>query len=226
MTQKKRILIVDDHPLFREGLKAIIARNNTRYEVVGETGTGHQGLQMAKDLKPDLVLVDISLPDQTGLELTREILKFSANIRILIVSAHSKIDYIVRAFQAGAYGYIVKETALDKLLDGIDCVLNGNYFMDTSVSHQVVKKLSGMATEKKIVPGSSYGALSPREQEILILLAEGMPTNKVAEKLFISPKTVENHRSSIMRKLELHSIQDLIRYAAKTGLIDITAWKY
>jgi DNA-binding NarL/FixJ family response regulator len=224
VTPKTRIVIIDDHPLFREGLKSVIARN-ARHEVVGEAGTGQQGLQRVKELKPDLVLVDISLPDQNGLELARDILKFSSQIRIMIVSTHSKIDYIVRAFQAGASGYVVKESAADKLLDGIDCVLKGDYFMDTSVSRQVVKKLAGLTDQQKVAPAGTFDALTRREQEILTLLAEGMPAEKVAEKLFISPKTVENHRSNIMRKLGLHSTVELIRYAAKTGLIDMAGWK-
>ena len=142
MSQKKSILIIDDHPLFREGIKRII-ESTPKYEVVGEASTGRQGLQMARKLKPDLALVDMSLPDQNGIELTRDILKYSSEIRILIVSMHSKVDYIVKAFQAGATGYLVKESAADMLLEGIDHVLKGNYYMDTKVSQKVVKKLVG-----------------------------------------------------------------------------------
>ena len=223
MSQKKRILIIDDHPLFREGLKRII-ENTPKYEVVGEEGTGRQGLEMAKKLKPDIALVDVSLPDQSGIELIRNILKFSSETRILIVSMHSKVDYIVRAFQNGASGYLVKESAADMLLQGMDHVLKGDYFMDTKVSQKVVRKLVGIPKQNKIVGADSYDTLTPREQEIMVLLADGMSTNQIADKLFISPKTAENHRSSIMRKLDIHSTIELVRYAAKIGLIDMELW--
>ncbi|HUV76540.1 MAG TPA: response regulator transcription factor [Desulfobacterales bacterium] len=223
MTQKKSILVIDDHPLFREGIKRII-ENTSKYELVGEAGTGRQGLQMAKKLKPDLVLVDMSLPDQSGIELTRDILNFSSEIRILIVSMHSKVDYIVKAFQAGATGYLVKESAADMLLEGIDCVLKGDYYMDTKVSQKVVKKLVGIPKHETMVAADSYDSLTPREQEIMALLAEGRSTSQIADKLFISPKTAENHRSSIMRKLDIHSTIELVRYAAKIGLIDMDLW--
>jgi DNA-binding NarL/FixJ family response regulator len=143
----------------------------------------------------------------------------------MMVSMHSKIDYIVKAFQTGAMGYIVKESAADMLLKGMNQVLIGNYFMDTSVSHQVVKKLVGMPPRESVVTDAGYDALTPREQEVVILVAEGLSIKQAADRLFISPKTVENHRANIMRKLGLQSTIELIRYAAKIGLIDIDLWK-
>jgi DNA-binding NarL/FixJ family response regulator len=224
MAPKKRIIIIDDHPLFREGLKSIVGQD-ARYEVVGEAGTGTQGLQKIRELKPDVALVDVSLPDQSGIDLIREIVKCSPQTLVLIVSMHSKIDYIVKAFQTGAMGYIVKESAAEMLLKGMDQILSGNYFMDTSVSHQVVKKLAGMPSGETVAADTGYDALTPREQEVLVLLAEGLSIKQTADRLFISPKTVENHRASIMRKIGLQSTVELIRYAAKLGLIDIDLWK-
>ncbi|MCJ7542245.1 MAG: response regulator transcription factor, partial [Desulfobacterales bacterium] len=199
--------------------------HNSKYEIVGEAGTGSQGLQMVKEFKPDLVLLDVGLPDVKGLVLIGDILRCSSKIRVMVVSMHSKIDYIVKAFQSGAMGYLIKESAADLLLEGIEYVLKGHYFMDTSVSHRVVKKLIGLPEKQVAISGTSYDLLTAREQEVMGLLAEGLSTTQVADKLFISPKTVENHRHSIMKKLDLHSTIELARYAAKLGLIDVDLWK-
>jgi len=224
MNQKKRIIIIDDHPLFREGLKSII-RQETRYEVVGEAGTGHEGVKLVRELKPDMALVDLSLPDQSGMELIHEILQCVPQPFVLIVSMHSKIDFIVKAFQSGARGYIVKETAADMLIKGIDEVFQGNYFMDTSVSRQVAKKMADISLKESMTPDADRDSLTRREKEILTLLAEGLTIKQIADKLFISAKTVENHRANILRKLELKNTIELIRYAVRSGIIDIDFWK-
>lgn len=224
MTKNKTIMIVDDHPLFREGLKTIIDKN-PGYDVIGEAGSGGDALKMIKKLKPDLVLLDISLPDQSGITLIGDMQHASPQTQVIIISMHSKINYIVRAFQAGARGYITKESASGKLRQGISTVLKGDYFMDTSISRQVIKKLVGIPAHEKRFHNTAYDNLTPREQEVMGKMAEGLSTIEISERLFISPKTVDNHRSSIMRKLDLHSTIEITRYAAKLGIIDIDLWK-
>jgi len=224
VTPKKTILIVDDHPLVREGLESIL-KTAAEYEVVGQAGNAHDAIQMVKNLKPDLVLLDLGLPDKSGIELAGEIRNISPPTRILIISMHSKVDYIVKAFQAGATGYMTKESATERLLIGIAQVLNGEYFMDGSVSHKVVEKLMKTPEKEMKITDAGYETLTSREQEILVLLAEGYSAKEVAANLFISPKTVENHRTSIMNKLGLHSTLELVRYAARLGLVDVDLWK-
>ena len=224
MTKKTRILIIDDHPLFREGIKTIIDRDG-RFEVLDEAGSSREGVEKAVLLKPDVVLVDISLPDESGMEVTRKIRKQLPATHIMILSMHSKIDYIVESFQAGATGYVVKESAADRLAQGLAAVAAGEYFLDSSISQEVVAKLMQSPIKEAKVSDSGYGKLTSREQEIMRMLAEGTPKSDIADQLCISIKTVENHRTNIMRKLDIHSAMELVRYAAKLGLIDVDLWK-
>lgn len=224
MVEKKTILIVDDHPLFREGIKSLIGRH-AGFEVVGEAENGKQGIKKAKKLRPDLVIMDLSLPDQSGIDVTRRIRDMLPEIRIMILSMHSKIDYITKAFKAGACGYVVKESAAERLVDCLKTILKGDYFLDTSLSHKVVKNLMESGEKEAKITDAGYKTLTPREQQIMRLLAEGLSTKNIADQLFISPKTVENHRSNIMNKLDLHSTMELVRFAAKLGIIDVDLWK-
>ncbi|MHC1744809.1 MAG: response regulator [Syntrophobacteraceae bacterium] len=221
---KKTVLIVDDHPLFREGLKSLIARN-PMFEVVGEAGKASDALRKAKDLGPALAIVDISLPDRSGIELTRELSATLPRMRVLIVSMHARIDTITEAFRAGAAGYVVKDSASDKVVQGLEAVSRGEYFLDSALSHSVVERLVAFPEKAAKITDKSYNTLTSREQEIMRLLAEGLSPKEIGTRLFISSKTVENHRFSIMSKLDLHSSMELVRYAAKLGLIDVDRWK-
>jgi DNA-binding NarL/FixJ family response regulator len=223
MADSISIMIVDDHPLFREGLKTIIGRDQ-RYKIVGEAGSGQTALDKARKVKPDLMMVDLSLPDMSGIQLTRQLLEKLPQIKIIIVTMHSKVDYIAEAFQAGATGFVIKESAAEGLLKGIETVLKGDYFLDSAVSAQVVETLKKLPGKAMKINDAHYGTLTAREQEVLRQLAEGLSSKEIAKKLFISPKTVENHRANIMNKLDLHSTIELVRYAAKLGLIDVELW--
>ncbi len=224
MGKSKTILIIDDHPLFREGLKSLIHRDSG-FKVAGEAGKGSDGFLMAREIKPDIVLVDISLPDKSGIDLTKDLLEVLPQTRILIVSMHSKIDYITEAFQAGAKGYVLKESAGERLAQALEAVSRGEFFLDSSLSHNVVKRLMEAPSKETKITDRGYGALTAREQQILRMLAEGLTTKVIAASLCLSPKTVENHRANIMDKLDLHSTIELVRYAAKLGLIDVDLWK-
>jgi len=224
MVKKKSVLVVDDHPLIREGLKVIIGKSS-KFEVVGEAGSAAEGFRMAEQLKPDFLVIDISLPDASGIELTRRIKSVCPKARILIVSMHSKIDYITEAFKAGAAGYMVKESAAEKLLAALESVATGEHYLDSPVSHSLIEKLIKSPEKDTRITNGAYASLTSREREIMSLLAKDHSVKEIADKLFISSKTVENHRSNIMKKLGLHSFIELVRYAARLGLIDVDEWK-
>ena len=224
MDEKRTVLMIDDHPLFREGLASLLAKQ-TGYEVIGEAAEGREGIAKARELHPDLVIMDISLPDMNGIDAARHIRMSLPATKLVMLSMHSKIDFITDAFKAGASGYITKDSTGEKLLECLDTVVQGEYYMDMTVSQAVVKKLLLSEEDGGKIPDSAFNTLTGREHEIACLIAEGLSTKQIAAKLFISKKTVENHRSSIFSKLNIHGTMELVRYAAKHGLIDVDLWK-
>ncbi|MEW5774859.1 MAG: response regulator transcription factor [Thermodesulfobacteriota bacterium] len=221
--EPKKLLIIEDHPLFREGLKAILNRDPL-FVIAGEAGSGAEGLRLARGTSPDVVVMDISLPDMSGIEATRRLLEAIPSARVMMVSFHSGVDYIADAFAAGATGYLVKESAAEKLLHGLHAVARGESYLDSSVSAEVVRKLRSPEKRKDAGADDAYAALTAREQEVMRLVVEGLSTKAIAERLFVSAKTVENHRANLMKKLGLSSTIELVRYAARLGLIDIEDW--
>ena len=166
-------------------------------------------------------MIDISLPDRDGITLAREITARLPETQILIVRMHNTIKYIAESFRAGAKGYLLKEAASEQLLQGLRTVSQGNYFLDSLLCKMIVEKLVDAPVERRMISDTKYQELTPREQEIFRLLAEGLSSKEIADRLFISGKTVDNHRANIMNKLDLHKPLELFRYAAGLGLIDI-----
>lgn len=220
MPSKYKILIIDDHPMFRDGLKTIV-RTGAAYEIAGEAGNCAEGLAQARSIKPDLVIVDISLPDGNGIDLARDILALAPQTKVVMLSMHSKVDFIATAFQAGVSGYLAKESSREQLLQALDAVMAGRQYLDGSLSPRVVTELLARPNEETRTTDAAYGKLSRREQQVLRLLAEGHAPAVIAERLFISRKTVENHRTNILAKLGIKSPVALVRYAARLGLIDL-----
>ncbi|MBU5614516.1 response regulator [Geomonas azotofigens] len=224
MAAKSRVIIVDDHPLFRDGLKSLIARSS-KYETVGEAGSGEEALRLAQELKPDLMTMDVSLPDMSGIEATRKIVQSVPSVKILMLSMYQNLEYATDSFKAGARGYIVKEATSDRLIEAMDALSQGEHFLDGQLSgDMVIRHLSGQGKDGG-VQDARYALLSAREQQVMRLVAEGGSSRSIADQLQVSAKTVENHRTNLMKKLDVHSRIELVRYAARLGLIDLEQWK-
>lgn len=224
MTQEKTVLIVDAQPIYRIGIQSTI-ENETGYQVIGAAGDEEAALRICKKFKPDLALIDMLLPNKNGIELARRTKKISQQTRIMMISLNFRIEDVIGAFKAGALGYIVKECASDVFMVGLDAVLRGKYFFNGSVSREAVKDFGAHSKKKEQGVGMACGSLTPREQEVAGLLVEGVPKKMIAKRLFVSPKTVENHTANIMKKLSINSQLELVRYAVKVGLIDVDRWK-
>lgn len=214
MSSPLRILVVDDHEAVRRGLKAVL-EDHAEWTVVGEAATGREAVEKARALKPHVVILDMTMPELNGLEATRSILKAVPDARVLVLTQHDS-EQLVRAFlQAGALGYMTKSDAASDLVTAVESLQQGRPFFTAHVARAV---LDGYLKSLGEESGPSTD-LTPSERQIIQLLAEGRTNKEVAARLDISVKTVETHRAHIMRKLDLRSVTDLVRYAVRNNLL-------
>ena len=210
-----RVFIVDDQQMFREGLRAMLAAD-PEIEVVGEAENGRAALKLVRDAKPDVVVMDVSMPDLNGIEATHQIKGLVPNVRVIALSAYSDRRFVSRMLEAGASGYILKEGAFDELVRAIRNVAAGMDYLSPSVTAGIVEASLGMVTDQK---PSGLAELTPRQREVLQLIAEGLNTKEVAARLHVSVKTVETHRQQILKRLGLQGVADITRYAIREGLV-------
>ena len=211
----KSVLIADDHDIIRIGIKNIL-RGQSDYEVVAEAVDGEEVLTKVKELKPDILLLDITMPKISGLDVIEPIHHFSAETKIIIITVHKAHSYIMKALKAGVKGYLHKENAGEELLPALRNVAGGKVYLSSAVSSYLVDKVSGEEPKE----GLKEGLLTGREEDILRLAVEGRTAQEIAKTLYISQRTVETHKRGIFKKLGLHKTSDLIKYAIKHKLTD------
>jgi DNA-binding NarL/FixJ family response regulator len=216
--EKIKVLLVDDHTVVRQGLRVLLEAEQD-IEIVGEADTGRQAVQLTRKLAPDVVVMDIAMPNLNGLEATRQILKEMPRAKVLVLSSYSDDEYVHQMTEAGAAGYLLKQTAATDLIKAIREARKGNAFFSPSISKRLLDQyreafLKGVPVKKRT------DLLTSRESEVLQLIAEGKPNKQIASDLSISIKTVEKHRQQLMNKLNIHEVAGLTRYAISKGVIE------
>ncbi|HLN64577.1 MAG TPA: response regulator transcription factor [Symbiobacteriaceae bacterium] len=213
-----RVLICDDHMMVRQGVRMVLQAERD-IELVGEAGRAEEAVALAAQLQPDVVIMDLSLPDMSGIEATQQIKAATPNTHVIALTMHEEEPYVLEVLKAGADGYIVKRSAAADLVNAVRAVMQGQAILDPVVTRAVVAGY--MTRPAPQAPGEAPDLpLTPREREILILVAEGYTNAEIAKKLYISEKTVQTHRSNILDKLNIHDRTELVRYAIRHGLIE------
>jgi two-component system response regulator NreC len=210
-----RLLLVDDHAVVRSGLRMLLA-SETDVEIVGEAGTAAEALALARSLEPDVILMDIGLPDRSGIDVTRALKAQRPETAVVALTIHEDEEYFFQMLQAGASGYVPKRAAPEELVTAVRSAAAGEIYLYPSLAKLLVRDYLSANHD---VSSSFAEELTEREREVLAYLAEGSNTRDIAEALVISPKTVGRHRENIMRKLNLHSRADLVKYAIRKGII-------
>jgi DNA-binding NarL/FixJ family response regulator len=210
-----RVLLVDDHPLLRTGLRTLL-QNEGDIEVIGETGDGWQAVDLATRLSPDVVVMDLALPGLGGLDATREILQRGLKCAVLVLTAQAEERYLFPVLQAGGSGYVRKDVADEELVAAIRVVAAGNVYLEPQAQAMLLR---GYLQPDKTAVSDEFDGLSPRERQVLQLTAEGFSSRAIAEKLNLSPKSVETYRTRLMEKLNLSDRPSLVRYALNKGLL-------
>jgi DNA-binding NarL/FixJ family response regulator len=217
--KKTRILLVDDHQVVRRGVAGLLGDIRPDWEVCGEASTGREAVAAAATLRPDIVVMDISMPDMDGLEATREILKDNAGAQVLILSMHESEQMVHDVLSAGARGYLLKRDAGNDLIAALEALRQHKLFFTSTVSEVVLDGYLG-STSAAATADAPSSRISPRERQIVKLVAESKSNKEVANILEISVKTVESHRANIMEKLGLHSVTELVRYAVRNNIVE------
>jgi two-component system response regulator NreC len=213
---KIRLLLVDDHIVVRMGLRMLL-ESETDLEIVGEADSASQALNELSRLKPDVILMDIGLPDLSGIDATQEVKRLSPDTAVVALTIHEDEEYFFKMLEAGASGYVPKRAAPEELLSAIRTAARGEVYLYPSLAKLLVKDYLG---HPQAAPRNDLNGLTDREQEVLARLADGASNTKIAEELSISPKTVARHRENIMSKLNLHSRTELVKYAIRKGIIE------
>ena len=214
-----RILIVDDHTLMRSGIRALLEKSDD-LRVVGEAGDGHEALRLIGELTPQVVLMDISIPGLNGLDVAARVRKDYPAIRVVFLSMHSSEEYILKALSVGAAGYVLKDATTNELELAVRSATKGETFLSPAVSTKVVGNyLERFSRDQGGSGRDSFQLLTPRQREILQLIAEGCTTKEIAKKLNLSVNTVEVHRANLMERLNIHDIATLVRYAITAGIV-------
>lgn len=212
-----RILVADDHKIVRDGLRALIERQPDM-EVVGEAADGRTAVRLVKEMSPDVVIMDISMPDLNGIEAARQILGDSPRVKIIALSMHSDSRFVKEVFKVGASGYLLKECAFEELANAIHTVSVDQIYLSPRITHVV---LNDYLSKMSMTETSVFSVLTAREREVLQLMAEGKTTKEIAYSLDLSVKTVEAHRQKIMEKSNIHSVAELTKYAIREGLTSL-----
>ncbi|MGC9312710.1 MAG: response regulator [Sediminispirochaetaceae bacterium] len=214
------VVLIDDHPPVRDGVKAALQKDS-QIVIAGEGETGEELFDILEKRKVDVVLLDISLPDSSGIDLISTIRSKYPLVKIIILSMYSRSDYVLEAISNGVNGYVTKETSPVRLINGIKQVMNDEHYFDQVTLEVIIHKALEHPQRYYDVKDEAYESLTAREQEIMRLLAEGFSVKKIAQSLFISFRTVENHRTSIFRKLNVKNSAELVHYATRLGIIDL-----
>ncbi len=214
---KTRILLVDDHKILRDGICSLV-KGYDDMEVVGEAADGRTAIRLAKELSPDIVIMDISMPDLNGIDATRKIIADNSSVKIIALSMHYDKQFVSEIFKAGASGYLIKDSAFDELEHAIRIVMDGKTYINPQIASLVVESLVSQSSPSS---HQAFSLLTEREREVLQLIAEGKSTKQIANDLHVSAKTVESHRRQVMGKLNIRNVAELTKYAIREGLTSI-----
>jgi two-component system response regulator NreC len=217
---KIRVMIADDHTLVRQGLKMML-QPQADIEVVGEAGNGREAVQRAAELEPDVVILDLSMPILNGLDAAQQIKKANPRVGVLVLTMHLNEEYVFQALSAGAKGYIIKESSSEELVRAVREVYRHQTYIDPRINREVIDQYVLRASQHG-VGGVQKDILTPREREVLKLIAEGKSNKEIAQMLELSVKTVDVHRTNLMKKLNIHDVATLVKFAIKKGLIQVT----